>query len=60
MEKHTFDLTISGTANEAQIKAKALAELGAHLTADTLKALAHVVKHEPSKVAIAKKFLGVK
>lgn len=59
MEKHSFKISISGTEKEAAEKAQAVAELAAHLSAQTLKALAHVVKHDPGKVALAKRFLGV-
>lgn len=59
MEKHSFNLSISGSKKEATEKAQALGTLAAYLSADTLKALAHVVKTDPDKVALAKKFLGV-
>jgi len=59
MDKHTFKISISGTQKEATDKAQAVADLAAHLSADTLKALAHVVKNDPGKVALAKRFLGV-
>ncbi|MBI3133633.1 MAG: hypothetical protein HYZ14_03060 [Bacteroidetes bacterium] len=59
MEKHSFKITISGTKQEAGQKAEALATLAAYLDAATLKKLAEVVKSDPGKVALAKKFLGV-
>lgn len=59
MDKHSFKITISGTEKEASEKAKAVADLAAHLSAETLKALAHLVKTDPGKVAMAKRFLGV-
>ena len=59
MEKHSFKISISGTQKEATEKAQALGTLAAYLSADTLKALAHVVKNDPDKVAMAKQFLGV-
>ncbi len=59
MEKHKFSISISGTQKEATEKAKAVAELATYLSAQTLTALARVVKTDPSKVALAKKFLGV-
>lgn len=60
MEKHKFSISISGTHTEATQKAKAVAELATYLSAETLTALAHVVKTDPSKVALAKQFLGVR
>lgn len=59
MDKHSFKITISGNEKEASEKAAALATLAAYLDATTLNKLAHVVKTDPSKVAMAKKFLGV-
>ncbi len=59
MEKHSFKLSISGKQLEATQKAKALGVLASYLSADTLKALAHVVKTDPSKVELAKQFLGL-
>lgn len=59
MEKHSFTITISGDLKSSTEKANALAVLASHLSAETLKALAHVVKTDPDKVALAKKFLGV-
>jgi len=58
MSKHTFRITISGSQSDAAAKANALAALAA-LDSNTLKALAHVIKHDPQKVALAKQFLGV-
>ena len=60
MDKHSFKITISGTQKEASQKAQAVADLAAHLSAETLAALAHIVKNDPGKVALAKGFLGVK
>jgi hypothetical protein len=59
MDKHIFKITISGSEKEATEKAQAAAVLTTHLSAETLKALAHLVKNDPGKVALAKKFLGV-
>ena len=59
MDKHSFTITISGDQKDATEKAQAIATLASHLSAETLKALAHVVKTDPKKVALAKKFLGV-
>lgn len=59
MEKHSFKISISGNASEAEKKAVAVATLASYLDAKTLTALAKVVKTDPSKVALAKQFLGV-
>lgn len=60
METHRFTIAIKGDLTEAEIKAAALASLGSNLSAQTLAALARVVETDPAKVALAKKFLGVK
>lgn len=59
MSKHKFSITISGSKEDATTKANALAELARRLDAATLHALADVVKNDPEKVAMARKFLGV-
>ncbi|MCH2216325.1 MAG: hypothetical protein MK086_14255 [Flavobacteriales bacterium] len=58
MEKHKFTIAIGGEKKEATEKANAVATLASYLDAKTLRALAHVVKTDPKKVAIAKSFLG--
>lgn len=60
MDKHVFKITISGSQKEASEKAQGLAVLASHLSAETISALAHLVKTDPAKVALAKQFLGVK
>ncbi len=61
MEKYKFSISIQAdTQKEAFEKAKAVAELASYLSAETLTALANVVKNDPSKVALAKKFLGIR
>jgi hypothetical protein len=60
MKKHKFSISISGTQTEATQKVNALAVLAGHLSAETLTALAKVVKEEPSKIALAKQYLGIK
>jgi hypothetical protein len=59
MEKHNFKITISGSKSDAQAKVEALLVLASHLDAKTLTALAKVVKTDPSKVQLAKQFLGL-
>ncbi|MBX3164686.1 MAG: hypothetical protein KF900_09400 [Bacteroidetes bacterium] len=60
MTKHNYDIAI--TANnekEADIKMQALTTLASKLSAKELEKLAHIVKHDPIKTAMAKKALGV-
>ena len=59
MENHKFSLTIKGSEKEAAKKANALAVLANALDTQTLVALAHVVKTDPQKVALARQFLGI-
>lgn len=44
---------------EANEKITALAVLASHLNAKELTRLAHIVKNDPVKTALAKKYLGV-
>ncbi|MBI3238614.1 MAG: hypothetical protein HYZ43_07230 [Flavobacteriia bacterium] len=60
MSKHKFVVTIEGTQAETTQKANGLAVLASHLSAETITALAHLVKTDPQKVELAKRFLGVK
>ena len=60
MEKFSYDLVITASnETEAETKMKALTVLASKLTAREFEKLAHVVKHEPIKLAMAKKALGV-
>lgn len=59
MDKHKFTVTISGTQKEATEKAQGIAVLASLLDAKTITALAHLVKTDPQKVALAKGFLGI-
>jgi len=60
MTKYSYTLNIQGENEpEAERKAKALAMLATKLDEKTLTRLAHVVANEPTKVALAKKFLGI-
>jgi hypothetical protein len=47
------------TESEAEEKMKALVILAGKLTAKELSKLAHVVKNDPVKTALAKSYLGV-
>ncbi|PHR43397.1 MAG: hypothetical protein COA32_13605 [Fluviicola sp.] len=60
MEKHKFSISISGSKKEATQKVNGLAVLAAHLSAETITALAEVVKSDPAKVEFAKHYLGIK
>jgi GTP-sensing pleiotropic transcriptional regulator CodY len=60
MEKHTYEITLNtATEVEAEIKMKALVVLAQSLSAKELNKLSHIVKHDPIKTALAKKYLGV-
>ena len=60
MTKHSYTLNIPGeNEGEAERKAKALSTLATKLDEKTLTKLAHVVANEPTKVILAKKFLGI-
>lgn len=60
MKKYTYELEITAiNEQEADTKMQALTILASRLTAKELEKLAHVVKHEPLKLAMAKKALGV-
>ncbi|MFL5763885.1 MAG: hypothetical protein ACJ77K_08095 [Bacteroidia bacterium] len=60
MTKYTYELDITASnEQEADTKMKALTVLASRLTAKELEKLAHVVKNEPMKLAMAKKALGV-
>ena len=58
--KYDFNFKIEAkTEQEANEKMAALATLASKLTAKELGGLAHTVKHDPVKTALAKKYLGV-
>lgn len=59
MEKHKFTISISGSKKQAAEKINGLAVLAAHLSAETISALAKVVKSDPAKVEFAKHYLGI-
>lgn len=60
MNKYSYELEITASnEQEAETKMKALTVMASKLTAKELEKLAHVVKHEPMKMAMAKKALGV-
>lgn len=60
MKKYSYELEIAASnEQEADTKMQALTVLASKLTAKELEKLAHVVKNEPLKLAMAKKALGV-
>lgn len=60
MPKYTYEMAIEATKeSEAETKMKALTVLASKLTAKELEKLAHIVKHDPVKTAMAKSALGV-
>ena len=64
MKKYSYEIEIAAPASsqgeaEADSKMQSLTVLGARLTAKELKRLEQVVLHEPLKLAMAKKALGV-
>lgn len=60
MKKYHYDISIEAkTETEADAKMSALTALAQKLTQIELTKLAHIVKNDPGKMALAKKYLGV-
>jgi hypothetical protein len=60
MKEHKYSISITAkTDTEANEKMQALVVLASKLTPAELSRLAHIVKHDPIKTALAKKYLGV-
>ena len=60
MSKFQFSMSIAAkTEKEAETKMQALTTLASHLNEKELTKLAHVIKHDPVKTALAKRYLGV-
>ncbi|MCS3797164.1 hypothetical protein GGD38_002523 [Chitinophagaceae bacterium OAS944] len=60
MKEHNYNIRIPAVLEkEADEKIAALAILASQLTAKELTKLAHIVKTDPVKTALAKKYLGV-
>jgi hypothetical protein len=60
MPKCKFEMTIESPSEvEATKKMQALTVLAGKLSEKELTKLAHIVKHDPVKTALAKKYLGV-
>lgn len=60
MKKFAYDLSVEATdEKEAESKLTALTILASALTTAELSRLAHIIKHDPVKTAMAKKYLKV-
>lgn len=60
MQKFHYDISIEAKLeSEANAKMNALTTLASKLSEKELTKLAHVIKHDPVKTALAKKYLGV-
>ena len=60
MKKFHYDISIEAkTETEADAKMTALTTLACKLSQTELTKLAHVIKNDPIKTALAKKYLGV-
>ena len=60
MKKYNYELEISAQSErEADTKMQALTVLAAKLSDKELQKLAHIVKNDPVKLAMAKSALGV-
>lgn len=59
MKKFHYDLSLEAkTENEANSKMQSLTTLASKLSEKELLQLAHVIKNDPIKTALAKKYLG--
>ncbi|GAC1599251.1 MAG: hypothetical protein NVS3B8_11820 [Chitinophagaceae bacterium] len=60
MKKYQYDISIEAKSDiEADSKMAALITLASNLSERELTKLAHTIKHDPIKTALAKKYLGV-
>jgi hypothetical protein len=60
MNKFHYDISIEAkTESEAHAKMTAITTLASKLSQVELTKLAHVIKHDPVKTSLAKKYLGV-
>ena len=60
MKNYTYKFTLEETSEQdADVKIEALSTLAKKLSVKELSKLAHVVKTDPVKTALAKKYLGV-
>lgn len=60
MKKFSYDISIEAkTEQDADSKMRALTTLASKLSEPELSKLAHIIKHDPLKTALAKQYLGV-
>lgn len=60
MKKFHYDLSVEASSeSEADAKMTALTTLASKLSQKELTKLAHVIKNDPVKTSLAKKYLGV-
>lgn len=60
MKNYTYKITLEGSSEKsADAKMEALLTLAKKLTTEELSGLAHIVKTDPVKTALAKTYLGV-
>ena len=60
MAKYNYEMNIeANTETEATAKMQAVTVLVSKLSEKELSRLAHIIKHDPIKTALAKKYLGV-
>jgi hypothetical protein len=60
MKSYTYKFTLEESSEQnADAKVEALSTLAKKLSVNELSKLAHVVKTDPVKTALAKKYLGV-
>ena len=60
MKKFHYDISIEAKSEtEADAKMTALTTLASKLSQKELTQLAHIIKHDPVKTALAKRYLGV-
>jgi hypothetical protein len=60
MKTYHFTMSIEARSeSEANAKMSALTTLASKLSEKELSKLAHVIKHDPVKTVLAKKYLGV-
>jgi hypothetical protein len=60
MKEYSYTINITAKKeDEAQDKMKGLIILASKLSSTEISKLAHIIKHDPVKTALAKKYLGV-
>lgn len=60
MKSYTYKITLEEKSEpDADVKMEALTTLAGKLTVKELSRLAHIIKTDPVKTALAKKYLGV-